>query len=130
MVQSYWEQFKLHDRKYDYKNETIDHRAAHSDNSGRRVYSPGDSICRYICLCSTLLSCYTDRQLSTFIKAQTCTVRLKLHWFDLLSICPGRSFPYCEPFHVRYFTAYLWRVAQSLCICRASCHNKHHHSRL
>ena len=58
----------------------IDHCTARNDGAGRRVYSPGDSICRLTALC------YTDRQLqdiSTYThgEAQTPLVRFVVDMF-------------------------------------------------
>jgi len=63
------------------------HHAAHTQStisrcthwqSGRRVYSPGNSICRYWQHSATQTN-------NCRLLAHTCAVRIKLHWFDLLT---------------------------------------------
>jgi len=53
--------------------------AAHIDRAGRRVYSPGDSICQY-------WKHFATQTVSHWPLAHMCTVRHTLQWFNLLSI--------------------------------------------
>jgi len=61
--------------------------AGHNDRAGHQVYSQGDSIWLYW---QTAL-CYTDD--SCRLWAYTCMMRLKLQWFDLLSIKQTNKIP-------------------------------------